>query len=290
MATCGSVSDESEFELGIAGSDEGLIPEGAAGGTGAGGGGAASAPELLFALVVIAALVASVGVLLLAGGDDEATPGSGAAAENDPDEPEPDLATVGRTAGQAADRIESSDADNEVYRAWRDMTAVLDVDRPASSTPAEFAAAAVDAGVDEEPVETLTEVFERVRYGGADATDDREQRAIAALRQIEERHGAGDSESHGDSTHPEGSRNAPLALVGVAAVAVGFVAVVNRSIAAAIDPSTVVVTLIGALAVVQGSIRERAPRPRPAGRRPRARSAGRPRPCPGPTSTSGSAE
>jgi len=44
----------------------------------------------------------------------------------------------------------------------------------------------------------------------------------------------------------------PLALVGVAAVAVGFVAVVNRSIAAAIDPSTVVVTLIGALAVVQG--------------------------------------
>jgi hypothetical protein len=205
LATCGSVSDESEFELGIAGSDEGLIPEGAAGGTGAGGGeGAASAPELLFALVVIAALVASVGVLLLAGGDDEATPGSGAAAENDPDEPEPDLATVGRTAGQAADRIESSDADNEVYRAWRDMTAVLDVDRPASSTPAEFAAAGVDAGVDEEPVETLTEVFERVRYGGADATDDREQRAIAALRQIEERHGAGDSESHGDSTHSGG--------------------------------------------------------------------------------------
>lgn len=45
----------------------------------------------------------------------------------------------------------------------------------------------------------------------------------------------------------------PLALVGVAAVGVGFVAVVNRSIAAAIDPSAVVVTLIGALAVVQGA-------------------------------------
>jgi hypothetical protein len=44
----------------------------------------------------------------------------------------------------------------------------------------------------------------------------------------------------------------PLAIVGVAAVAVGFVAVVNRGIAAAIDPSTVVVTLVGALAVVQG--------------------------------------
>jgi len=44
----------------------------------------------------------------------------------------------------------------------------------------------------------------------------------------------------------------PLALVGVAAVAVGFVAVANRGVAAAIDPSTLVVTLIGALAVVQG--------------------------------------
>lgn len=44
----------------------------------------------------------------------------------------------------------------------------------------------------------------------------------------------------------------PLAIVGVAAVAIGFVAVVNRGVAAAIDPSAVVVTLIGALAVVQG--------------------------------------
>lgn len=44
----------------------------------------------------------------------------------------------------------------------------------------------------------------------------------------------------------------PLAVVGVAAVAVGFVAVANRGVAAALDPSAVVVTLIGALAVVQG--------------------------------------
>jgi len=211
LSACGSASSESEFSFGIAGPDDGIVPEGAAGGAGAGGGeGAASAPELLFALVVIAALVASVGVLLLAGGDDEATPGSGAASEDDPEEPEPDLAAVGRTAGQAADRIEASDADNEVYRAWRDMTTVLEVDRPASSTPAEFAAAAVDAGVDEEPVATLTAVFERVRYGGEDATDDRERRAVAALRRIAERHGEG--AGHGSDgtrdgqTRPGGDR------------------------------------------------------------------------------------
>lgn len=193
LTACGSPSTETEFSFGVAGPDDGVLPEGAAGGGGAGGSeGAASTPELLFALLVVAALVASVGVLLLAGGDDEATPGAGTAAEDDPEEPEPDLAAVGRTAGEAADRIESSDADNEVYRAWRDMTAVLDVDRPASSTPAEFAAAAVDAGVDEEPVATLTDAFERVRYGGEDATDDRERRAVEALRRIEERHGADD--------------------------------------------------------------------------------------------------
>jgi hypothetical protein len=72
------------------------------------------------------------------------------------------------------------------------MTEALDVDRPASSTPAEFASAAVAAGVDEEPIDELTAVFERVRYGGEDATADRERRAVAALRRIEERHGGGE--------------------------------------------------------------------------------------------------
>ena len=43
-----------------------------------------------------------------------------------------------------------------------------------------------------------------------------------------------------------------LVAVGVAAVAVGFVAAVDRGVAAALDPSTVVVTLIGLFGVVQG--------------------------------------
>jgi hypothetical protein len=44
----------------------------------------------------------------------------------------------------------------------------------------------------------------------------------------------------------------PLVALGVAAVAVGFVAVIDRGVAAALDPSTTVVTLIGALGVAQG--------------------------------------
>jgi|SRR6056297_697036 len=190
LSTCGPAGDGFEFVLGLVGPGEGgILPEGGGGGGLGSGEGAASTPELLFALVVVAALVASVAVLLGAGGDDEAGVGE-AAAESDDDEPdEPDLRAVGRVAGEAADRIERSDADNEVYRAWRDMTEALDVDRPASSTPAEFAAAAVDAGVDEEPVADLTAAFERVRYGGEEATAERERRAAAALRRIEERHG-----------------------------------------------------------------------------------------------------
>ncbi|WP_141212635.1 DUF4129 domain-containing protein, partial [Halorubrum sp. Ea8] len=128
-------------------------------------------------------------VLLGAGGDDEPADGEEHGEREEPDQTDPDLREVGRTAGAAADRIERSDADNGVYRAWRDMTEALDVDRPASSTPAEFAAAAVDAGVDAEPVGDLTAVFERVRYGGEEATEERERRAAEALRRIEERHG-----------------------------------------------------------------------------------------------------
>lgn len=44
----------------------------------------------------------------------------------------------------------------------------------------------------------------------------------------------------------------PLVALGVAAIAVGFVAAVDRGVASALDPSETVVTLIGALGVVQG--------------------------------------
>ncbi|QUO47535.1 MULTISPECIES: DUF4129 domain-containing protein [Halorubrum] len=191
LSTCRSVAQSISISLGTGGNETGILPGGAAGGGFGSGEGAASAPQILFAVVVVAAVIASVAALLLAGGDDEADGDAGGRPDEADEEP-PSLDAIGRTAGEAADRIESSNADNEVYRAWRDMTDVLDVDRPASSTPAEFATAAVDAGVDEEPVTALTEVFERVRYGGEDATDDRERRAVEALRRIEERHG-GDS-------------------------------------------------------------------------------------------------
>ncbi|PSQ15665.1 hypothetical protein BRD00_13465 [Halobacteriales archaeon QS_8_69_26] len=101
-------------------------------------------------------------------------------------------AAVGRAAGRAADRIEESeDLENEVYRAWVEMTRHLDVEHPESSTPAEFARAATEAGMDEEDVEELTWLFEEVRYGGRTATEERESRAIEALRRIESTYAGG---------------------------------------------------------------------------------------------------
>lgn len=109
--------------------------------------------------------------------------------EVDADEP-PDRAAsaVGDAAGRAADRL-LADADaavtNEVYRAWREMTHPLDVANPASSTPREFADAAVDAGLDADDVETLTTLFEQVRYGEEPLSETDRDRVVEVLRRIE---------------------------------------------------------------------------------------------------------
>jgi len=96
---------------------------------------------------------------------------------------------LGEAAGAAADRIESAESvENEVYRAWREMTAILSVSNPEATTPGEFADEAVEAGMDREDVTELTELFEEVRYGQRDPAE-REDRAITVLRRIEERYG-----------------------------------------------------------------------------------------------------
>jgi len=106
------------------------------------------------------------------------------------------VGAVGEAAGRAADRLEASgvDADNAVYDAWREMTAALSVERPATTTPSEFADAAVAAGMDREDVAELTWLFEEVRYGDEPVTDERERRATEALRNIESTYAEADDE------------------------------------------------------------------------------------------------
>jgi hypothetical protein len=108
---------------------------------------------------------------------------------------EDDAVALGEIAGRAADRIEDGpesadeDAQNEVYRAWREMTRQLDIENAETTTPREFQQRAADAGMASEDVRELTGLFEEVRYGGESATEDREQRAVGVLRRIESTYG-----------------------------------------------------------------------------------------------------
>jgi hypothetical protein len=106
-------------------------------------------------------------------------------------DPEPEgpasTAAVGEAAGRGADRLAAGDS-NAVYRTWREMTEALDVRSPETTTPADFARVAVEAGLDRNDVETLTDLFREVRYGGAAVTETRERRAREALRNIEAEH------------------------------------------------------------------------------------------------------
>jgi len=148
-------------------------------------------PTVLVGLLVVVSVLFAV-LAYRASGDDEAGEDQLPEAEAVDPEDRNALAAVGAAAGEAADRIEdAADVDNEVYRAWRDMTDHVDVPDSETSTPREFATAARDAGMDSAHVDALTNLFREVRYGGADATADREQRAVDALRAIEERYAEG---------------------------------------------------------------------------------------------------
>ncbi|WP_254863815.1 DUF4129 domain-containing protein [Halovivax gelatinilyticus] len=76
-----------------------------------------------------------------------------------------------------------------VAAAWERIVASLSLRRASVRTPRECAVAAVDAGMPEDAVITLTETFERVRYGGASETAAQLERARAAYQRIREETG-----------------------------------------------------------------------------------------------------
>jgi hypothetical protein len=156
---------------------------------------------LLVALGVV--LLGAVAVIVRATGDRPVGIDAVPAGDDAPG----DVAAVADAAGRAADRIDGdADLDNAVYRAWREMTADLPVDDPASSTPGEFADAAVAAGMARDDVAELTDLFEAVRYGDHTVTDARADRATAALRRIEATYGDGDGD---ERSGPTAARDAP---------------------------------------------------------------------------------
>lgn len=161
-----------------------------------GGQGSVTAPSVVTQLlvVVVVVLLGAVAVVLLTGEhrQSEATAAQDQAEPDVSTEQRTDVAAIGAAAGQAADRIERDGAfENEVYRAWAAMTDFLSVDHPESSTPGEFAEAAVAAGMERDDVDRLTALFATVRYGGADPTPERERTAVETLRHIEQTYADG---------------------------------------------------------------------------------------------------
>lgn len=140
------------------------------------------APEA--ALFVLLILAVGIGMLVL----NRTTGDSLLEHRSDSDATDPDqseTAAVGAAAGRAADGIDADEpVSNAIYRAWGEMTTHLDLPRE-TSTPGEFATAAVEVGMAREDVDELTRLFEATRYGDEAVTERREQRALAALRRIE---------------------------------------------------------------------------------------------------------
>lgn len=153
-----------------------------------------SSPTAVIVLVVIGMLLVGAIAWRLGGQDDPLPPDTGGEVGTE----EPAVSAIGQTAGEVADRIEASDdVDNQVYRAWKEMTDLLDVEDPDTSTPGEFAEAAIAAGLDRADVTELTRLFEDVRYGDHEATESYEQRAIAVFRRIETQYGDEENEREG---------------------------------------------------------------------------------------------
>jgi hypothetical protein len=108
-------------------------------------------------------------------------------------------------AGRAADELErGGELKDVVLRCYRDMVAILtrqaEVQMAPEMTAREFADRLRALGLAGEPVETLTALFERVRYGG-EAPDKAERRqAVAALQAIEGRFGNSEAAPGGEAT------------------------------------------------------------------------------------------
>jgi len=95
----------------------------------------------------------------------------------------------GRSSG-SADSADGEDEDPDeppatVEDAWVAMVERLPGGHRETKTPGELARLAVDQGFPVAPVETLTDAFRRVTYGGASPGDELTDEALAALTRIE---------------------------------------------------------------------------------------------------------
>lgn len=150
------------------------------GGNGAGDQLVSTDPSSLSVVLLLAAALVLAGLAVLV------TQDTSDAESDSPDDDTDTAAAVGRAAGNAASRLEDdTEADNDIYRAWMEMAELVGPPDRETKTTAEFADAAIEAGMEPADVRELTTLFEQVRYGTDEPTASDEQQAIALFRRLE---------------------------------------------------------------------------------------------------------
>jgi len=176
------------------GPDSGALLDGSDVMSGSGSAQSPALPPWALAVAFGGVAVLAVGLIVRATGAEERVE----VAERGEDDPE--VSEFAEAAGRAADRIEETNAevDNAVYRAWLEMTGLLDLENAESASPLDFAEAAVDTGLREDDVAELTDLFTEVRYGGK-SPEGREDDALSVLRTIEQTYQDADDVDGGET-------------------------------------------------------------------------------------------
>lgn len=137
-------------------------------------------PIMFLLVLVVFVTILSLIAYFASSGDTSAQSTTDPASAN-----EEKLSSVGSTTLSANTTFNNPNKiDNDIYRAWYEMTTYLSIPNPATYSPAEIAAAAQNAGLNATQVDTLTTLFRNVRYGNHEITEAKEQQAIDALREI----------------------------------------------------------------------------------------------------------
>ncbi|WP_435146773.1 DUF4129 domain-containing protein [Halobaculum sp. P14] len=133
--------------------------------------GTGGSPVLMVGFVAAGVLAAAVLLRRLAAGDGESVDRSTGDGSDD-------------DAGRRADRADPT-PENPVTAAWLTLARRVAGADWRRRTPGEIAAAARDDGLPAASVAELRGLFERVRYGGAPVTPEREARAEAAVDRLD---------------------------------------------------------------------------------------------------------
>ena len=109
---------------------------------------------------------------------------------------EDEMELLAEEAQVALNGIQSGlDLRNAILRCYVEMSKILHreqgIQRKKWMTPREFERRLLSSGLPEEPVQNLTYLFEFVRYGGADPSEDQENLAIQCLAAIAQSSGEG---------------------------------------------------------------------------------------------------